>query len=291
LCADADAPMGQLHALWTLEGLAAVTANALASASVSKDAKVRAHVVRIAEKAGDFAAVKKIAWSANSADEQLQLAFSLGRFPGAEPLSLLIDVLKSHAADDLYCDAAVSGLRDREQEMLAAIQSAGEEKDLEKVVSLLKLSNDVAKTKDLPELKLGKDEQVLYDAGQKVYESFCIGCHGPKGEGIVPLAPPVAESEWVTGSPDRLAAIILNGAQGPITVGGEKYDAPEIQPLMPGLRENPLFDDAQLAGVMTYVRNNFGNRASVVHPDVVKKAREKFANAGIFTEASLKKIR
>jgi len=158
------------------------------------------------------------------------------------------------------------------------------------VKALLAIPSVVAAKKDPPKLKLEKIEQVLFDEGKKVYESFCVGCHGPEGEGIVPLAPPVAESEWVTGSPARLAAIILNGVQGPITVGGEKYESPEIQPLMPGLRESPLFTDEQLAGVMTYVRNEFGNRAPAVHPDIVKKARKDFENAGVLTEAQLKKI-
>lgn len=290
--ADKGNALGRLHALWTLEGLSAVTPTALAACAKSGDPKVRAHTVRVAESLGTpdaFAVVASIANSASTADEDLQLAFSLGRFPGEEPLKLLAGILKNRGGDDLFAEAAASGLKDREKEMLTLIQAGGADRSFEKISAMLAMPLEVAQA-EVPALKLDKAEQALYDEGKNVFESFCIGCHGADGNGIITLAPPVSDSEWVVGSPARLAAIILNGVQGAITVAGERYKAPEIQPLMPGLRENPLFTDEQLAGVMSYVRNNFGNRAPIVLPDVVKHAREKYANKGILTETELKEI-
>lgn len=87
--------------------------------------------------------------------------------------------------------------------------------------------------------------------GQKVY-SKCNGCHGADGRGDGANYPSLAGSEWVTGETQKFAMIILNGLQGP-TSSGKVYGAG----VMPAQGAGMTAED--LAGVMTFVRNSFGN--------------------------------
>lgn len=85
--------------------------------------------------------------------------------------------------------------------------------------------------------------------GQKVYGK-CIGCHGADGKGDGANYPALAGSEWVQGNSERLAMVILNGLQGP-TSTGKTYGVMPAQGLgMSG---------EDLASLMTYLRNSFGN--------------------------------
>ena len=109
--------------------------------------------------------------------------------------------------------------------------------------------------------------------GQKVYAK-CVGCHAPDGKGGGAF-PALAGSEWVTGDTQRLAMIILNGLSGP-TSSGKSYGVMPAQ----GIGMSP----ADLASVMTYVRNSFGNAAGdVVTVDMAAEAiriSEERENAG-----------
>jgi len=95
----------------------------------------------------------------------------------------------------------------------------------------------------------------------------CAACHGANGEGVPNLGPPLANSDWVNGPVENLIRIQLRGLTGPITVSGKEYT------FAAGMA--PLFyqTDEQIAAVLTYVRNHFGNKASAVTPDQVKALR------------------
>ncbi len=94
----------------------------------------------------------------------------------------------------------------------------------------------------------------------------CGACHGQNGEGG-PIAPPLAGSDWVKGPVSNLIRIQLRGLQGPITVSGKEYNMPG------GMAALSYQTDAQIAGVLTYVRNSFGNKASAVTPEQVAALR------------------
>lgn len=110
--------------------------------------------------------------------------------------------------------------------------------------------------------------------GEVHYQRVCMGCHQIHGNGQQYLAPPLVGSEWVLGSTNRLIALTMDGVEGPIEVLGKTYTAPEIQPLMPGLRLNPEVDDEQLAAILTYVRNAWGNAATPIDAKELTKYRE-----------------
>lgn len=131
----------------------------------------------------------------------------------------------------------------------------------------------------------------LFELGKRHYAVICGACHQPHGRGQEFISPPLVDSEWVTGSPQRLIALTLDGAMGPITVDGKTYTVPEIQPVMPGLRLNPEISDETLAAMLTYVRNEWGNAASPITPDMVKAWRDRTAVRAPYTEEELKRIR
>jgi len=108
----------------------------------------------------------------------------------------------------------------------------------------------------------------------------CAACHGQNGEGVV--GPPLAGSEWVTGPVSNLISMQLRGLQGPITVKGKEYNVPG------GMAPMAYQTDAQIAAVLTYVRNSFGNKASAVTPEQVAALRSEVGKPQI-TAAELKK--
>ncbi|MBK1884351.1 c-type cytochrome [Luteolibacter pohnpeiensis] len=94
----------------------------------------------------------------------------------------------------------------------------------------------------------------------------CAACHGQNGEGTA-AAPPLAGSEWVSGPVSNLVRIQLRGLAGPITVAGTDYNFPA------GMAALSYQTDEQIAGVLTFIRNSFGNKASAVTPDQVTPLR------------------
>jgi mono/diheme cytochrome c family protein len=107
--------------------------------------------------------------------------------------------------------------------------------------------------------------------GNRTYNMACLPCHQADGEGVPGQFPPLAGSEWVISEGHgRLVRIILNGLQGPITVRGQVYNN-----VMPPWRDN--LTDEQIAAVSTYVRNQWGNRASSVAVEEVAAIRQEDA--------------
>lgn len=100
----------------------------------------------------------------------------------------------------------------------------------------------------------------------KVQYMVCAACHGQNGEGG-PIAPPLAGAEWVTGPVSNLIRIQLRGLQGPITVAGKEYNFPAPMAAL------AYQTDEQVAAVLTYVRNSFGNKAPAVKPEQVAALR------------------
>jgi mono/diheme cytochrome c family protein len=102
--------------------------------------------------------------------------------------------------------------------------------------------------------------------GSKIYSAKCNGCHGSDAKGNGSTFPSLVGSTWVTGETERFAMIILNGLEGPVS-DGKTYG------VMPPQGIGMAAED--LAGIMTYVRNNFGNATGdVVTIDMAKAALE-----------------
>ena len=101
--------------------------------------------------------------------------------------------------------------------------------------------------------------------GAAVYARTCIACHQPTGLGLPPVFPPLANAPIVAGNPELPVKFILQGLMGPITVNGMTYNS--MMPPVAGV------SDADIADVLTYVRQSFGNKANAVTADQVKAIR------------------
>lgn len=102
--------------------------------------------------------------------------------------------------------------------------------------------------------------------GAAIYAAVCSACHQAAGQGLSGAFPPLAESEWVNGDERRLAAIVLNGVEGKLTVKGQSY-----QGSMPSFKKQ--LDDAKLAAVLTFVRSRWGNTGAPVAADTIAQVR------------------
>ena len=114
-------------------------------------------------------------------------------------------------------------------------------------------------------------ELELYTMGRQIYakEGYCITCHQADGKGLAASGfPPLSGTNWVKGSDERLIKLALKGLLGPIEVAGKHY--PGQVPMTPF---GGLLRDDEMAAVLTYVRNSFGNQAPAILPDKVKKVR------------------
>ncbi|MDA0195668.1 MAG: dehydrogenase [Bacteroidetes bacterium] len=116
------------------------------------------------------------------------------------------------------------------------------------------------------------DEQGLaqFALGRQQYLSSCSGCHSPDGQGMNRLGPPLVNSEWVIGNENRLVYLVLHGIEGPIEVNGKVYDVPEILPVMPA--HSPL-ESREIASILTYIRNEWGNNAPAISGHTVGRIR------------------
>ena len=115
-------------------------------------------------------------------------------------------------------------------------------------------------------------ERELFIKGKEIFarDGYCSTCHQPDGKGLTASGfPALAGTPWVTGNEERLIKIALKGIYGPIEVNGIKY--PGQVPMTPFAG---LLNDDELAAVLTYVRNDFGNKASVISATKVKAVRD-----------------
>jgi hypothetical protein len=128
----------------------------------------------------------------------------------------------------------------------------------------------VTKTNEKDKIQLDTEGLKQFVGGRQVFLSYCAGCHGADGNGMKRFAPPLAGSEWVLGDPERLALILLHGLEGAIEVKGKIYDAPDILPVMPSHSTLSMTD---MANVLTYIRNEWGNSAEPVTPRTIGMLR------------------
>ncbi|MSU72417.1 MAG: dehydrogenase [Opitutus sp.] len=116
-------------------------------------------------------------------------------------------------------------------------------------------------------------ERALLRAGEKLYAVNCTPCHQADGRGLADTALPLAGSKWVLGADELLARIVLLGKQGKIS-------------LMPPWGN--VLEDRQMASILTYVRNAWGNKAAAVLPETIRKVRsETRTKSGFWTDDAL----
>ena len=231
---------GRMHALWTLDGLGQSDARLLVEKFSDADPHVRAAAVRISEPFLAAGNSKPLERLVNDRDVDvaIQLVLSLGH-SAAEGGDVLIETIGEKWKDNPNVTAIIRNYRSR---------------------------IDEAKRKRL--------QNKFLTMGETNYTTICTACHGPDGKGMavagtdMKLGAPLPGSPRVTGRKDLPIMIMLKGMHGPLD--GKTYPGPML----------PLesYDDEWIASVLTYIRSNFGNDASLVTPEDVAAVRSATKN-------------
>ncbi|MFT7700233.1 MAG: nitrite reductase (NO-forming) [Candidatus Krumholzibacteriia bacterium] len=100
--------------------------------------------------------------------------------------------------------------------------------------------------------------------GRQIYANTCFACHQPEGQGLPRAFPPLANSDYLNADVDRAIKTVIEGKTGEITVNGETYNS---------VMTAQTLTDEEIANVMTFVYNSWGNNKTEVTPEMVAKAR------------------
>ena len=242
-------PLGQIHALWTLEGLGALEASVVRAFLTSPDARLRAQALRAGEslvKAGDKSLLDDFRKLGSDREPTVVLqAMMTAKYLGAGEAKAWPDHAK-------FAQAAMLASPSKGVKELGAVILTG--------------------TDQIGGREYTGDENKLLAKGQAIYRELCFSCHGYDGKGMAmegmkpgtTLAPPLGNSATVRGHRDGIVRVLLNGMAGPI--GGKTYDA-QMVPM-------PMNDDEWIAAVSSYVRNAFGNKGAVIFAKDVARIRQ-----------------
>lgn len=255
---DANYEHNVLEALWTTWGLNEADETLLRQMLEAKDFHARAAAVRVlrynTHRIADHAALLEKAAADEQGRVRLEAIVAASWLPNTAAAKKIVAIASAKPLD-VWSQGAAKTAADR----LAGIA------EVEKP--------EFAEVK--APAHLNAEAKVQFLAGQKIYfrEGHCVTCHQPNGKGLDPAFPSLEKSPWVSGDSDRLIKIAMYGLMGPIEVGGKKYDGQVPMTPFAG-----MLKDDEIAAVLTFVRNSFGNQAEAIQPKQVEKIRA--ANPG-----------
>ncbi len=250
-----------LEALWVSWGLDAVEETLMDRLLSANDFRVRAAAVRVLRYCEHLMPniEARLTTVAKDAHGRVRLeAIAAASWLSPDRALPIVEVARSKPVDDWIEPVVTTSLANLKGQTIASVAEAAVGK---------------------PTVQLQGRARELFEKGAEVYsrEGHCITCHQENGKGL-PAAqfPPLEGTEWVNGDPERLIKLTLHGLLGPITVKGKAY--PGLVPMTPfkGL------SDEEVAAVLTYVRNAFGNKASVIQPGQVGDVRAATAGQASF---------
>lgn len=176
--------------------------------------------------------------------------------------------------------------------MLAGIQAKPIDRWLERPLKHAQKVFDGSSLESLPEEEsieipsalTSESERKSYRLGHEVYhrEAHCATCHQSDGQGVAGVYPPLVGTRWVLESEERLIQLILHGITGEIQVKGKTYG----EGIPPMTAFGKLLEDEELAAVVNYVRNSWGNQAGWVSPDKVAEVRSMSREQNGYWQAS-----
>ncbi len=238
-------PLARIHALWTLQGLDAITPSLVREKMADSDPKVRANAIRVSETLflqGDATFQADIEKLAQDPDPGVVLQACLTAKYLAWP-----DHLKFITG--IVAKSTAKGVKELGT---ALIQPPGQRQE-----------------------NLTDQQRATLKKGQEIFTTLCAACHGNDGQGTevaglkgAMIAPPLSGSKIINNNPNGGIYVLLKGLQGEIE--GKKYEG-----LMIPMDGN---DDEWIASILSYVRNSFGNRGSFIRPSDVAQARKDTAS-------------
>ena len=250
LARSGEEPLSRIHALWTLHGRGELDDATVHKALRARDPWLVVHALRTGEESltGSDTGEAAIDELLDSSSPQVRTQALLTVGAMAQQSTWARNILAERLAaqpDDPF----------RRQVALAANlggTTTGEPPET---------------PESAPALTAGEAAQ--FNRGRRHYRA-CRSCHNNDGRGQEGLGPSLVRSPWVLGSPERLAALVLQGIEGPIEVHGETWDD-----LMPGFAADPRLPDTAIAALLTYIRRSWGNTADPVPPELVTAVRQR----------------
>lgn len=270
-----------LEALWATWGQQAPSTELLDQCLSAKDHRVRAAAVRVVRHCLHLLDHPEQYLLRAATDEHSRVrleALSAGSWLGGEVGAEVLLTVASQKTDAWIRNAMNAAMLLLEPEVEKLVKNGFDAEslsvDYEKLLTG-KLEGAIKPKNYRTKSPKFKDKAFVraYDLGQRVFyeEGSCSTCHRDHGEGIVRIYPPLVGSEWANGDPERLIKLTLHGIWGKIQVRGKVFESSLGVPPMTAIGN--MFTDAEIAGVLTYVRNSWGNDASAISPEDVERVR------------------
>ena len=277
-----------IHALYTLDGLGQLDLALLSQLiKTSDNTEVVAHALLLTEQfanASNVAIFKELADKVFTqkqifTDTYLALALNSWSKVDQNLLAYLSKIEARYLDNKVVQDAITSSLMNSEEAYLEKYASSEVQKRNLNIAIKSREKNE--RNSIFVNLANETDNRTR---GLQLFRTICASCHGLDGAGIPDLAPPLKDSEYINGSVNRLAAIILHGLSGPVTVNGQRY---VLNNEMPGLANNPDISDQDVAEIIAYLQNAFAKDFRFISASSVKQMRESPPKGGIFDEKQL----
>jgi mono/diheme cytochrome c family protein len=293
-----QSPLSRIHALWTLDGMHAITPEIKKEALMDRAAEIRRAMVQIIEP-GLPEEVDLLLPLENERDPRVaeQLIFSLGTTDDPQAEKLIQTLASRHLRDQGVMLATTISLWGKKN--LPFIQQVKSKKAFEKMSKDQRGSTDMAWNRVLSSwdrgMKFAKDfdttHRKMIQNGEKLYFQHCTSCHGADGKGVqVPdtdqyLAPSLVDSKRVHGNPEQLVPLFFHGLMGPIDE--KNYSAGYMAPA----KAFGIEREDRLAELLTYIRYAWGKEGDCVEKETVSTIRRKHTDRNKpWTDQELKEL-
>lgn len=295
LALDNNDTLAQLHALYALEGLNALSFDFLEGLVRDGGSEVGAHALTLME---HFAGKKEAArarvlfqelLAREDQDLDLYLASTLGVWAGYDQedfFPLIYELSSKYHQNKIVQEAIISG----SESVLSELDRymGKQEGALDTGLAVLTETTLERMEADRPNF-IFSSQIPRADArtnGALLFRQICASCHAPGGEGINGLAPPLIGSEYISTHIEQLGLIILHGLKGPLQINGELYDEGHQ---MPGLMNNNDLSDRDIADIISYITNAFSHTSRSLGTEEIKGLRTLKPEGGMeYTEAELR---
>ncbi|HLU94795.1 MAG TPA: c-type cytochrome [Membranihabitans sp.] len=273
---DETSPVVTIHAFWSLEGLGGLDEQEVLEFALKKDGTYFPHAIKFLTTYRPEAfkgLVQRIEENQTPlSEENLIYLAAATRYLSEQPegqlqfLNGIFERLDSqNRSFALYM--ALSQYPD-EEELLLDLLKKSHSGDREFVGYLTEVEQKIQGTR---EYLAASTKRVSRDDGLAIFETNCSVCHGRDGKGIDKLAPPLYQSPYLEDQDSALVMIALYGLQGPVEIGGQRYEFPGV---MPGLSENAEYSDQEIAAVLSFIKNAFSMKPRSVSSRLVRSMRD-----------------
>jgi mono/diheme cytochrome c family protein/glucose/arabinose dehydrogenase len=234
--------LARIHALWTLEGLSSLKPETIRKLMKDPSPAIKIQALRASEtlyKYGEKSLASDYQNMANDPDPSVAIQALQSAY-----------ILKVNESEKLL------------QESLSTNKAKGVQLVAGQILEKMEEAKKLASTQYTP------DQQVLFTKGKTIFDSYCATCHGEKGLGTPTgggnlIAPAFSGSSRILGHPEYAVKTLLHGLTG--SIEGKEYEG-----VMIAMNTN---DDQWIAAVVSYIRNEFGNKGSFIDADYVRKVR------------------